>query len=402
MDPLSYLVTQNSLEVSRRNSDDLRIQRNKEAREKEKRGVLDEDEMMASDVHTMSEDLLGDMDPDLFGRGGPTYQNLFEDEEESKPEKPPQEQNENEEDGEGAGSQEDATQPPRLVPQNHVGVEVEVPASVLAAPSLPAAQTGEAVQKKGPPQASESAPNPSPILSSTGLGLTTGLFFDTSHGFLIAEEFQPEETPQAEAEPEKETENVTPELAELLAKLIIGDSSSLSFRRLQALLARFGRGVLRLCLEAGCKVYLLPPGARLQSHPLLADSVTASSMDAAYLAPVRACVFEDICLSRAPYGFQPVLHYFGYAFDHALGGEDFASLRSPAVQASYQASLSATYKIVDSLAGLSPVHYFAQALESYLSENDAIEPICTRADLYDFDRSMFEYIDYLFKRQNKQ
>jgi hypothetical protein len=45
----------------------------------------------------------------------------------------------------------------------------------------------------------------------------------------------------------------------------------------------------------------------------------------------------------------------------------------------------------------SPAHYFAQAVESYLSENDCFEPLWTRQDLYDFDRSIYDYIEYLLK-----
>ena len=48
----------------------------------------------------------------------------------------------------------------------------------------------------------------------------------------------------------------------------------------------------------------------------------------------------------------------------------------------------------------SPVHYFAQAAEAYLSANDCAEPLWSHEDLYDFDSMMYDYVEYLYNKSN--
>ena len=433
LDPLTYLINQNRLEVNRRSSDDLRMQRHKEVKEKERpSSELPED--LSSDLSTMSDDLLGDMDPDLFGKGGPSYHRPDEDFEESSNDRDKDKDQDKEQgsedreedshesrpdssDGEGPPSPSEgaaSTFSCECVDSSLAALPPEPPPPIVAEASPKSAPSSEE-GGSAPPElptahgrlpetrttespAHTSSPDRAQISTPKG-GAGGGVFFDPSHGFLIAEEFQADMLSEPEPEPaEERPEPVAPELSEVLDKIIIGDVSCLAYRKLQVLLARFGRGVLRQCLDCGTKVYLLPPDAPLTAHPLLANSLDGQAEDAAYLVSARACVFETACLTRPPYGFHPVLFYFGYAYDHALGGEDFVSLHSPAVQASYQACLKAPSRLTDELAGLSPIHYFAHAVASYLGENDCSEPIWTRQDLYDFDRSMYEYVDYLFKR----
>ena len=406
MDPIYNLNQTRLTENTQRSSDNLRIQRNKEVKEKSKRAGEIEEAELPSDLSNMSEDMLGDMDPDSYGGGAQAYQRAWEEEEEEpKPkEREGGEGSSDQEPREERGQSQEEPEPREEAPVAGIPLERPPEAVPVRAESKPEAPSA-ATPAPAAPAASPSRPSlDMSKLSVPGTGAAPSIFFDLSAGFFIAEEFQPEETEpeaagslgEAEAVPE-----VAPELADLLEKLIIGDMGCPAYRKLQLLLSRFGRGVLRLCLEKGTKVYLLPRESPLQSHPLLASCLSGDAVDAAYLMSARACVIEDRCLNRAPVGFQPVLYYFAFAFDHALGAEEFASVRSPAVNASYQACLDGPHRFADPMAALSTVHYFAQAVESYLSENDSLDPVWSRQDLYDFDRSMFEYVDYLFKRQNK-
>ena len=67
------------------------------------------------------------------------------------------------------------------------------------------------------------------------------------------------------------------------------------------------------------------------------------------------------------------------------------------MQASFAVCDTGAHRFGDLMAAHSPIHYFAQAVESYLAENDCFEPLWTRSDLYDFDRSMHDYVEYLLR-----
>ncbi len=427
MDPLYQLVNQNRLlDNTQRSSDNLKAQAIKEGKEKSKRTGEIDDSDLSGDINSMGEDLLGSMDPDLFGGGGgaKAFKQMWEetlaDDEEKEKDKEGKE-------GDGGEEQEQKGEAPEDEVQGEEGqaplksfevapptVSDELPAATPARPSAepdtPAvtvslstearkearsAQDGlqeevelSAPDRKKGPTASE-APNWSSLLDLTG-------------GFLIAEEVLPELSDDEEAGPaQDDVPDVCPSVADLLTRLIVGDVTTQAYRRLQHILGRFGAGVLRTCLDQKSRVFLLPKGEGLSSHPLVASSGMDDARGAVYLTASRSCVVEEELLHTAPFGFHPVLYYFAHAFDHALGGEDFASVRSPAVGASFQACQQGGHQFADLLAATSPVHYFAQAVESYLNDNDCYEPLWTRADLYDFDRSMYEYVDYLFKRANK-
>lgn len=419
MDPLYQLVNQNRLlDNTQRSSDNLKAQAIKEGKEKSRRTGEIDDSDSSGDISSMGEDLLGSMDPDLFGGGGGAKafkqmweETLADDEEKEKEGQPGEGEGNDEEEGD---PEEDGGEPSQSFDLKPPTVSDELPAATAARPraepDTPAvtvslstearkearsAQDGlqkeielSSPERKKPPTAAE-APNWSSLLDLTG-------------GYLLAEEVLPELSEEEEAgAAQDDVPEVCPSVADLLTRLIVGDVSTQAYRRLQHILGRFGAGVLRTCLDQKSRVFLLPKGEGLSSHPLVASSGMDDARGAVYLTASRSCVVEEELLYTAPFGFHPVLYYFAHAFDHALGGEDFASVRSPAVGASFQACQQGGHQFADLLAATSPVHYFAQAVESYLNDNDCYEPLWTRADLYDFDRSMYEYVDYLFKRANK-
>lgn len=442
MDPIFYQVNQTRLtENTQKGSDNLRIQGTKEAKKKaERSGELDSSEL-STDLNSMSDDMLGDMDPDDFGGGGGKRfaqmwkEKLREEDEEEKPkEEEPDEQGTGEEPAdEHAPAPEEA--PVEAVPAPVA--EEDVPGERVSAPppSAPAgpaasaevprkaapAETPKAVSQAAPQRPAQTASSPAPAAKAArtevrptaeraaaappragNLGISSLL--DFSSGFLIAEEAHWEPTAEvaaAEETTEVAEEELPAEVSILLERLVTGDPAQPAFRKLNTLLARFGRKVLQTCVEAGAKVYLLPPGEPLLAHPQLRNSGDADVTGAAYLPQQRLCLVEDGCVSQAPHGFHPVFFYVAHAFDHALGGENFASLKSPAVQASFQTCLEGAHRFGDLMAAHSPAHYFAQAVESYLAENDCFEPLWTRQDLYDFDRSMYNYVEYLLQRGSR-
>ena len=449
VDPIYYQVNQTRLtENTQKSSDNLRLQSNKEAKRKAERAGEVDKSAMATDSSAMSEDMLGDMDPDDYGGSGAKHFAQMwreQQEEERKRREHPEEDPEEEEENLAAESQESEVEaeaaawsemvegewvdlqapsashpeggalavPPSVneaneaVAESKPGGEPGPSPAPSAAASPPLAQevspkvSPERVEVVPPaPRSEETAAIPQPESSASVQGVKgSGAFsslLDFGQGFLIAEEAQWSEQEALPGVAAEEIHHVPDELSVLLDRLVTGDSTSSSYRKLQSLLARFGRHALQVCSDLEVRVYLLPPQERLLSHPQLAHAETDLE-GAAYLPGQRLCLVEEGCLSQAPTGFHPVFFYMAQAFDHALGGEVFASLKSPAVQASYLACLEGAHRFGDLLAAHSPAHYFAQAVESYLAENDCFEPLWTRQDLYDFDRSMYEYIEYLLK-----
>ncbi len=70
MDPIYYQVNQTKLtEVTQKKSDNLRLQSNKEAKRKSQANEIDKSALSA-DTTCMSDDMLGNMDPDDYGGRG--------------------------------------------------------------------------------------------------------------------------------------------------------------------------------------------------------------------------------------------------------------------------------------------------------------------------------------------
>ena len=451
MDPIYYQVNQTRLtENTQKGSDNLRIQQNKETKRKAQRAGDVEKSAMTSDMTSMSDDMLGDMDPDDYGGSSSQqfaqmWKEQFGEDSEKHPSQEEEADQEEEAEDPSADGLDADTEPPasespasrpaqtELSPEARaevapnpatatapvpveaperppqkpsnapLSVETEGKRPTAAAAESPTGSTNQAPRARessreavviptGPP------PKQAPSRAASQASGPKSLL-DFSSGFLIAEEahWDPNapEASSDEAQAHPASEALPEDMSFLLDKLIQGDTSHPSYRKLQQLLSRFGMKVLRTCLESETRVYLLPPGERLLAHPLLANCGESDLADAAYLPQVRLCLLEDRCLAEPPYGFHPVFYYFAHAFDHALGGENFASLKSPAVRASYEACLDGSHRFGDLMAANSPAHYFAQAVESYLAENDCFEPLWTRHDLYDFDRSIYDYIEYL-------
>ncbi len=209
---------------------------------------------------------------------------------------------------------------------------------------------------------------------------------------------------------EAEALKVPHELEKVLDQLIVCQAAPEVAESLRLLLSRFGKGVLDACMRDGLKVKLL-------SHQELKAAVCAADSSlqgreighGAYLAKERLCLiaselFSESGQAESIYGFHPALYYFGMAWDHALGEGTFASLQSPVIKANAQACQTNLegHCAPDPMSCADPVNYFAQAVEAYFSANDCSETLWSREDLYDFDRLMYDYLEYLHLKSGKQ
>ncbi|MCA9791914.1 MAG: hypothetical protein KC910_08960 [Candidatus Eremiobacteraeota bacterium] len=424
------------IDNTQKSSDQLRTQLQRELRSRRARSTGDSSELSA-DCGAMDEDLLGSMDPDLFGSGSQAraFTEAWEEEdlEDYQDYEDFEERDEDEEfyfggddDDQPDQSQEWEQQPTALegeVEELEDGQWHDYQADPELAEEEPESDQGDQDSQPSLP-AEARAPVPPPSQEEVPAAETLELeepesdgsepaatqdgkwssLLDHGDGFLLAEEetCRPIEVESDELPSSPELE-VEPTLARVTGQLITGDVTSPAYARLQLLLGRFGLGVLRLCVSEKTRVHLWPAGQGLANHPGVQEVFGDEPVvGAVYLPTSRTCVIEEECLLRAPRHFHPVLFYFAHAFDHALGDSGFASLKSAAVKASFQACQEGMlgHEFSDAMAETSPVRYFAQSVEAFLSESDCADPFWTREDLYDFDRSMYDYLEYLFRRQN--
>ncbi len=271
--------------------------------------------------------------------------------------------------------------------------------------SLPAAEDidlsqSQAEKKKGQPQERQ------------GRSFISSLL-DNSEGFIFHEAV-PEVVElsgrNTKSRRETETLKVPHELEKVLDQLIVCQAAPEAAEALRLLLSRFGKGVLDTCMRDGLKVKLLPH-QELKTTVWAADSSLQGHEigQGAYLAKERVCLIAAELFTRSAqddsiYGFHPALYYFGMAWDHALGEGNFASLQSPVIKANAQACQTGLegHCAPDPMSCSDPVNYFAQSVEAYFSANDCCEALWSREDLYDFDRLMYDYLEYLHLKSGKQ
>ena len=195
---------------------------------------------------------------------------------------------------------------------------------------------------------------------------------------------------------------VDPDVAEVARRLIASPAHEEGYEECVRLLARFGVGALRMCSRQKVSVEILDEQG-FGSHPgLLALGLSAEETpsDGAYLVERRLVLVDRRSLTGKPRFFHPALYYFAHAFDHAQGGETFSSRKAAAVVACFEASTRAYmgFDFVDELAAADPIRYFARSVAVYLGRDDCEDPLWSHQDLYDFDRSMYDYLQYLFAR----
>jgi hypothetical protein len=202
--------------------------------------------------------------------------------------------------------------------------------------------------------------------------------------------------------------------SKVFAELIIAGFKGQAFENLCNRLRSFGIAILEMCHSKGERILLLPSGRTLEDFPQFLSGLDSSytKVRMGYLPMQKLVVLgEEIMLREDPHFSIPVL-YTAFAFDHAMGGENFASEQSPAVRANFKfcREREPGHQFIDHFSSYSPVHYFAQAVESYLTpprdQLDRDDPrrsaaFCTSEEFYNIDRSMYMYVDYLFKKMRR-
>ncbi|MDQ7821881.1 MAG: hypothetical protein RDV48_03705 [Candidatus Eremiobacteraeota bacterium] len=300
----------------------------------------------------------------------------------------------------GAGSTGESAVPPEeggieKPPELKSREDVTLSREARKAPGKTTAPAGEA-EKKPPPAEQQ--------------GWTSLLAWD--EGFIIAEPQKKVEQAEeaAEAQMVYEALDLPEESAEALAlgkiieAMLVSPLEAPLFSLVKEALAPLGDRVLKVCRDFGTRIAVLGEGESILPYlPAMAENGQYGHLRAAYIPGEKLCIFgaEEL---RGKGEFFPPRLYFAHAFDHALGKDEFASLKSAAVQSSYRACMAceAGHLSADLFSLVSPVHYFAQAVESYLREGRPGGAFFTRDELYDYDRSMYHYVEYLFREINKE
>lgn len=150
-------------------------------------------------------------------------------------------------------------------------------------------------------------------------------------------------------------------------------------------LSFYGKKVLKLCADFGIKI--VPNGL--------------NGNLGRYSKREKICFILPSSLNSNELFIAPRL-YMAVAFDHALGGEDFSSEKSPAILSSWQMCRDRIngHLFQDIFSSSTPSRYFAQSVESFLRQRDECPNsyFFNHDQLYDYDRSMFSYIEYLFNQ----
>lgn len=173
---------------------------------------------------------------------------------------------------------------------------------------------------------------------------------------------------------------------EILKSIIpVNAFSDYEYSMLVYYLSFYGKKVLKLCADFGVKIL---PNALNGSLGI-------------YSKNEKTCFILPSSLNSNELFIAPRL-YMAVAFDHALGGEDFSSEKSPAVLSSWQMCRDRIngHLFQDIFSSSTPSRYFAQSVESFLRQRDECPNsyFFNHDQLYDYDRSMFSYVEYLFNQ----
>ena len=292
------------------------------------------------------------------------------------------------------------------------------PAGSGRQPQIPLSPTAEALPS-AVSQAAQASPRTSPLDDVLGTGPAQQFWSDSPAPAVSAAPASPppplssaashpafqerlRPAPEAVLPATGQLAGMDPALAQLARSLIMNAPGEAGYEECARLLARFGVGALRMCSREKVKVEILDESG-FATHSGLAElqlSPDQTPCDGAYLVRRRLVLVDRRCLLGKPRYFHPALYYFAHAFDHAQGGETFSSRKAAAVVACFEASTRAFngFDFVDELAAADPVRYFARAVAVYLGRDDCSDPLWSHQDLHDFDRSMYDYLQYLFAR----
>jgi hypothetical protein len=181
----------------------------------------------------------------------------------------------------------------------------------------------------------------------------------------------------------------------LLEKLVVTCDEDF-FNEIALLFQKVPDAILSRCVEFGSKLYVLEKGKKL--WPALA-SLSPSQLDlpGGYVPHLKASYLHKEAMALPSMQNLPLI-LMAHMYDHAQGGDNFSSLKSPAVYSLYLACRQRKpgHQFLSGYSEAGPVQYFAQSMASYFSPDHYRYKLFTREIFKTIDPSMYEYMTCLF------
>jgi hypothetical protein len=165
---------------------------------------------------------------------------------------------------------------------------------------------------------------------------------------------------------------------------------------IDATLARFGSGALRVAAAAGIRIVALRERERFRdrSHALRR---LAAGVDDWPIPPAGLFVVEERTVYLRSVSAMTVAHEFAHALDCALGNGIYLSGVDPRIRRAFTRATA----FVTPYAASNIDEYFAEAMRAWVEANDpqSLWPRATRARLRAVDAPIAGYIEELFRNE---
>lgn len=214
---------------------------------------------------------------------------------------------------------------------------------------------------------------------------------------LIGEGEEPKASPGEETIPSVEEELLPfmriDERSSHLEKIVVTADESVYYA-IASLLQMVRADILARCVSFGSKLYVLERGKKW--HDLASLASEQLELPGAYAPHLKASYIHREALG-APTMVNLPLILLAHMYDHALGVDNFSSLKSPAVYSLYLGCKQRKpgHQFLSGYSEAGPVQYFAQSMASYFSP-DKNNKLFTRDVFKVIDSNMYEYLACLF------
>jgi len=165
---------------------------------------------------------------------------------------------------------------------------------------------------------------------------------------------------------------------------------------IEATLAAFGTGALRLAVDAGIRIEVLERAERFRDRSLALRRLGAG-VDDWPVPPAGLFVVEERTVYLRSTSPMTVAHEFAHALDCALGGGIYLSGVDPRIRRAF----AAARRFVTPYAASGLDEYFAEALRAWIDANDPLSlwPRATRTRLRAADPAMAAIVESLFANE---
>jgi len=173
------------------------------------------------------------------------------------------------------------------------------------------------------------------------------------------------------------------------------DASPEAAARIEAVLAGFGCGALRLAAAGGTRIVHLRDGEDYTSRSRVLRRLGAR-VDAWPLPPAGLFVVEERTIYLRSLSAMTVAHEFAHALDCALGGGVYLS----GIDARVRQAFDDAQRFVTPYAACGLDEYFAECTRAWIGANDphSAWPRATRARLRAVDPAMSDILEGIFRR----